>query len=329
MSAPTRRNRQKERGQPILSAEAKKIHVAPHISLSKAFQIIGHACLNHLLANEAAMLAGNLEALHQMRVAVRRLRAAMSVFSQIVADNKFNSLKSELKWIAAQLAPARDLDVVLHEVMKPLHKLHSDHQGLKNLEIYFTKQRSKAYQNAKKAMNSARFRTFVMEISAWIAAAQWEQRNNHRARRKSKQSIESYAAKKLFRHWKKVKKKGKKLIGQTAQENHRLRIKVKKLRYAVEFFADAFSGKMAKKRRKALSASLKQLQESLGELHDIAMRRGLSPSKANHSSRSHSARSHASAIELLATHQNTKIKPLLKAATSAYSCFATIKPFWG
>jgi CHAD domain-containing protein len=126
-----------------------------------------------------------------------------------------------------------------------------------------------------------------------------------------------------------VKKKGKELMEQNARQHHRLRIKVKKLRYAVEFFTDAFPGKKAKKRRKALIASLKQLQNSLGELHDIEMRRRLFAATADRKYRFNKQfGSLASAVELLAAHQNTKIKPLLKAAAGSYSCLRTIKAFW-
>jgi CHAD domain-containing protein len=61
--------------------------------------------VRQLLANEQAMLAGEVKALHQMRIALRRLRAVLSVFSEVVSDRNSLRVKSELRWIAT--APGR------------------------------------------------------------------------------------------------------------------------------------------------------------------------------------------------------------------------------
>ena len=63
------------------------------------------------------MLARDETALHQMRVALRRLRAAISLFSVVVGDDRASGIKAELRWIAQELGPARDLDTLLSEVI--------------------------------------------------------------------------------------------------------------------------------------------------------------------------------------------------------------------
>jgi CHAD domain-containing protein len=65
------------------------------------------------------MLAGDPEGLHQMRVALRRLRAAMSLFSGMLTDPQTKALKDEFKWITAELGPAREFEVFLKRVVKP------------------------------------------------------------------------------------------------------------------------------------------------------------------------------------------------------------------
>ena len=75
-----------DRGYELLGTEggtaqtAAKVHLSPKATTSDAFRVIGRQCLGQLIANESAMLAGDAEALHQMRIALRRLRAAISVF---------------------------------------------------------------------------------------------------------------------------------------------------------------------------------------------------------------------------------------------------------
>ena len=59
------------------------------------------------------------------------------------------------------------------------------------------------------------------------------------------------------------------------QLRHKLRIQVKKLRYASKFFAGAFPGKKAGRRRRNFLVSLERLQDALGELNDITVHEGL------------------------------------------------------
>ena len=92
------------------------------ISTGRAFTLIGRACLHHLVANVPAMISRDAEALHQMRVALRRLRAAISLFSEVVSDDRINIIKTELRWLARECGPARDVDTLLIEVLKAATK---------------------------------------------------------------------------------------------------------------------------------------------------------------------------------------------------------------
>ena len=95
------------------SAAAEKAYepeLSAGTSAGRAFTLIARACLRQLLANESAAKKRNAEALHQMRIALRRLRAAISLFSTVVSDARVEAIKAELKWLGRELSPARDLD---------------------------------------------------------------------------------------------------------------------------------------------------------------------------------------------------------------------------
>jgi CHAD domain-containing protein len=72
------------------------------------------------------MLAGKPEALHQMRVGLRRLRTAISIFKEVVADSQRDHIKSELEWTTGELGPARDLDVLSEGVLRSLGDVVND-----------------------------------------------------------------------------------------------------------------------------------------------------------------------------------------------------------
>jgi triphosphatase len=88
------------------------------MSAGRAFTLVGRAGLRHMAANVVLILGQDGNALHQMRVALRRLRAAISLFSAVVADDRAEAIKTELRWLARELGPARDLDTLLVEVIR-------------------------------------------------------------------------------------------------------------------------------------------------------------------------------------------------------------------
>src|ERR1017187_10777893 len=127
------------------------------MSAGGAFTLIGRACLRHLVANEPATIRRDAEALHQMRVALRRLRAAISLFSDAVSDDRINTIKTELRWLARELGPARDLDTLLIEVLKPLRKQHANEPGVVRISKMFARKRLKSHRQGREAGGSGRF----------------------------------------------------------------------------------------------------------------------------------------------------------------------------
>ena len=139
----------------------------------RAFTLIARACLRHLVENEGATERRNAEALHQMRIALRRLRAAISLFSTLVTDDRVEPIKAELKWLGRELAPARDLDSFLIEALRPLRKQQADEPGLISISRMFARERLKSYRRARDAVESARFRALVLDTAEWIETGPW------------------------------------------------------------------------------------------------------------------------------------------------------------
>ena len=158
---------------PVTAEKACDPELNAGISTGRAFTLIGRACLRHLIANVPATKNRNSEALHQMRVALRRLRAAISSFSDVVSDDRINTIKTELRWLAQEFGPARDLDTLLIEVIKPLRKQHANEPGLLSISRMFARQRLKGYRRAQEAVHSARFRMLVLDTAEWVEAGPW------------------------------------------------------------------------------------------------------------------------------------------------------------
>jgi inorganic triphosphatase YgiF len=233
-------------GEPHPVAWASEIHIDPAMSCAEAFRVIAHNGLRQLAGNEPAVREGRPDALHQMRVGLRRVRAAMSLFRDIVADSGSERVKTELKWLAGTLAPARDLDVFMAEVLVPLREEHPDHQGLGDICHDIEMRRRRGYADAVAACRSERYQTVLLDIMEWIESGPWRTSDEPLLQSRREQPITALAADELSRRRRKIIKAGKNLRECSAEERHELRIRSKKLRYAVEFFAGVFPGKRIK-----------------------------------------------------------------------------------
>jgi triphosphatase len=301
------------------------------MSTGRAFTLIGRACLRHLIANVPAMLNRNAPALHQTRVATRRLRAAISLFSEVVRDDRVDTVKTELRWLARECGPARDLDTLLVEVLKPMRKQHTNEPGLVSISKMFERKRLKNYQQAREAIQSTRFRTLVLDTAEWVEGGPWSEDVLMRARRET--PIEIYAAEQLSRRGKKIRQQGSKIkdLIIVPDQLHRLRIQVKKARYAAEFFSNVYPGKKSAKRYKAIRSSLTQLQDCLGGINDVATRKALfsdiiaSPARGLTAEQN---RHRAFAAGLILGDQQAQVQSLLERARKACSRFDKAKPFW-
>jgi triphosphatase len=92
------------------------------MTAGQAFQVIGFSCLHHFATNQDAGAHSDPEGVHQIRVGLRRLRAAMSLLKELIEEPDLEHIKSDLKWLTEQLGAARDLDVFLKEGVKPLER---------------------------------------------------------------------------------------------------------------------------------------------------------------------------------------------------------------
>jgi triphosphatase len=289
------------------------------------FKTIGTACLGQIIGNEPAVLRDDPEGVHQMRVGLRRLRAGMSLFSVLLRNPQTAAIKAELKWLAAELGPARELEVLVNRVITPIKKPRVPWEGVPSLVRQITKKRKAAVTRAKNAVQSARFRALTLEVAAWLQVGQWTTPQDDLVRDRGNLPITVFAAEQLTRRWRRLRKKRKALAQLDAPSRHRLRIQAKKLRYAVEFFASLFASKREVKRRRSLLQPLERLQDSLGELNDIAVDE---QRLAATGIRRRSDPNRVFAAGLLTGREDARTEAAIAAATEAYGELAKAKPFW-
>jgi inorganic triphosphatase YgiF len=320
-----------ERGYDLLAGEqAQAVKSAPvpltaEMTVEQAFRAIGHECLRHFAANRAAVCQGDLEGVHQMRVGLRRMRAAISLFSDAVNDSRLARIKAELKWLTKELAPARDLDVFLAEMPRlPRRLAISGDEGFRD---ELAGRRERAHERAEQAASSDRFRTLLLDVAQWLEGGPWTRAGGAPGKRRA-QAIEDFTVDELSRRRKKIKKRARKLKALDPGQRHKLRIASKKLRYGVEFCAALFDGKRSRKRRKAFLGALKDLQSALGGLNDVAAREQLAAAVAAKRHANGAKPQRAFAAGWITAQEEARAKPLLKAAAKAGRALRDARPPW-
>jgi len=259
------------RGAPSAPVKAVAIALQPAFTASDAFKTIVRSSLAHLQANERGMQdEADPEYLHQLRVAVRRLRSAFSLFAPMLGDAAA-PLTGEMMWLAHAWGPARDWDVFMEETLTPVGLAFPEHAGLREYGQRFSYRRQRARRNAGRAIASRRYQRFLMSMGAWLEHEGWRDQATEDAARLAAQPIREYTREVLAARYARVRKRGRRLAQRTPEELHRLRIAIKKLRYASHFFsglydADAVAG---------LEEQLARLQDVLGALNDAATVREL------------------------------------------------------
>ncbi|MET0744309.1 MAG: CHAD domain-containing protein [Microvirga sp.] len=294
--------------------KAEPVDLRRGLSSARAFRIIGHGCVKHLMANEVLFReAPHPDAVHQMRVALRRLRAAISLFKEMVDDDQRVSISRELKWMAGELGKARDLDVYIAKVLEPAQASHGHDAGFKDLVAAYRHRRDRAYQDVEQTIRSTRFLGGALAAAAWIETGEWLSDDRKSARQRRREPVEDLAEAELARRWKKIRKRGKHLKGLAPEERHQVRIDIKKLRYASEFFTGLYRRHGARKKQKHAVAVLEHLQERLGDLNDIAVGAGMDGAPAGQ-----------------AVHQEqlARVPGLLDDARRHYRTFSEMEPFW-
>jgi CHAD domain-containing protein len=189
-----------------------------------------------MLAHEpGTRLGDDIEELHDMRVATRRLRAALSLFSDALPATA-EKLREELGWVGRTLGSVRDLDVQLEQLDEWLTALpEADREALDALRGLLEVQRTAARSEMLTALDSRRYQTFVDRFGRMLRSARTPRTGPPAvpARAAAPELIES-----RFRRFRKAARR----IEQhsPSSDYHRVRIRAKRLRYALEFLADLY-----------------------------------------------------------------------------------------
>ena len=217
--------------------------------------------LGQILRNsEALMQSRNPEALHQMRVALRRLRSTLGLFRHLKGDPTLSPLRDQLRTLAQALGQARDLDVLLGRL-----KADALSPPAPLLLEALTLDREAAYDAVLLRLRRPTFGQLFLGLSGWIETGDW-QGPDHPLAGLWAGPARPFADRALERRRRKFKQQGHDIARMTVPEQHRTRILAKRLRYAMEVFASLYPQEASG--RKRLVEAVKRVQDLLGTMND-------------------------------------------------------------
>lgn len=244
------------RAEPIILSRADPIEQA-------AAAIFG-ATLDHFAANVAAFRAGEEpETIHQMRVALRRLRAAIGLFRPVLYGPALAGAGDRARALATILGVARDHDVFIEMIdAGPLAAFEPASEAGR-LRTAARNRRAEGYAAVRKMIADGATDDFQTDFRQIIKARDWLAGTEAGVAG----STPAFAATALTRARRRVLRRSKDLAAQTRESRHAVRIALKKARYAAEFFESLFGRRKA---ARAWSKALAGLQDSLGACNDLA-----------------------------------------------------------
>jgi CHAD domain-containing protein len=233
--------------------------------------ILGHL-IDVILANAPLAVrndAASLEAVHQMRVAVRRARSAVSIFRAAVPEGVLEGVNASLKELGSRLGPTRDWDVFAEETVPVVQQAMPHDERLERLSAAVARRRREHQRALAAWLGSAAFRTLGIEL-AWFAAARFWHAIAPAAADETAPpppDLADFAGTVLQHRWKKLVGAAKHIEDMDIPSLHDVRLRAKRMRYAAEMFATLHGGKLPHRFIRRLSS----LQNRLGVLNDGAV----------------------------------------------------------
>jgi len=289
--------------------------VAGDEQLDAVLQMLLWSCLQHLQANlRGAMASDDAEYLHQMRVALRRLRVVLRMAEKLHADEQLAALNSEVAALCNALGKIREWDVFIAQTLVPICHRMAGHAGLQAMLANGMRQRAECYVSLRSDSRARDLQRLILRFSIWMNGSYWTQFGSEAPQARD------FATRRLGKLAERFARAVKETNSIDAEQLHTVRILAKKLRYSTEFFA----GYYHKKHTRSFLEALSSIQEVLGQINDVAVAHRLLDEQAGESELA----AHQEAITLAKGWIAHDLSDQFAALNKAVKHFNKQRAFW-
>ena len=292
--------------------KANKVKLNPDLSVGDSFLTIVSEALSHLHDNHQPTLDGDPGGIHQSRVAIRRIRAALRAFKKVLPYDKRKAFNGEFRWLQQRLAPARDWHVFMDETLANIAgDFPAASAEVSKLRRYALNERRRTMTESAELLVSRRYTRLLLNFQRWLI----ELEDNHPDVFSA--PLLPFAESVLAKTRRDFLQDPKPLSRYNPDELHEVRKRGKKARYATEFFAFLWTGPDVAPYLK----TMEKIQDQLGYANDAFVARhllALIPPRSLD----------ADSIMLVNHWSENQIKVCIRKAQPNWRKFQRARPFW-
>lgn len=246
-----------------------KSSLTPEDNVDHAIGAVIAACIHQFIGNWPVFERnGDPEAVHQMRVAMRRLRAALALFQRSFPNAEFVALRSEARRLASAMGDARNWDVFIEMLQDGPNSVSGDDRGYQALLAACEEHRKAGYEKVAALLRDPATSRFVLSAHHFVAHRGWRTGLAGPELPRLTAPASAFAAEHLDRLRRRVRRRGRDIMTLASDERHEVRIALKGLRYATDFFGALFPDAVAVK---TYARATSRLQDVLGSFNDMSM----------------------------------------------------------
>jgi CHAD domain-containing protein len=248
--------------------DSAAVTLRPRATAAEALAAVLDRGLDDLIFNAACLgRDDHPEIIHQMRVGLRRLRSFIRICRPAFAPDCYARARSRLAELSAPLGPARDIDVVIQDILEPAVQRLPDEPELHRLLEAARAARARRYDEVRDAVTARAYTEALLDLREWTHECIAGTHESESGDPLSGLAVRELATRALRKQRRRVRSAGDHVRGLSAQDRHGLRIAIKRLRYVAESCASIFGAGRAGRYVRRLAA----LQKILGVENDIAV----------------------------------------------------------
>jgi inorganic triphosphatase YgiF len=279
-----------------------------------AFTAIVSALASQIQNNQRmALETDDPEGPHQLRVGLRRLRSALRAFRPLIDIPALQDMDRHAQALARIVGELRDADVFIQDIYAPVAKLAGDHKGLRALRETLQHHRGSKRNCARAALEGIHWSHLQLHLVLFphtIATSPGLD-----------EPVFGFSHRAIEQAWKKAARQGKRLRSLSNEERHKLRKRLKKLRYTVEFFAPLYATCGVK----PFIMDLKRLQNVFGYINDVVSAQQIEQIA---SARRHEDGDTQSAASYVLAWHNSRARLQWKEAEKTWQHLVKSSHFW-
>lgn len=300
-------------GRAPASVKARSPKLRRHTKEENAFRDIVRAGLGALRANQPAAAHGNAEGVHQMRIAIRRLRTVLKLFEPDLEPLGMAQWNVPLQNLGRVLGEARDWDVFCSETLAAQDAVLKDTAWGQAFRQQAEEKRALAHEALRHVFHSSSFTTLLLGMTLWV-----EEEGSLLEGGRSTDSLSARAPHLLDRMARKTHRRGRHIKRLSDEELHALRKSLKKLRYSAENFGALFPSRAVKLYLK----QCKRIQDLFGAYNDAVVMAALTERLCRDDPQLEAARG------LFGSDSETRRHNILRHLPAAWRTFSDAPLFW-